>query len=243
MAKPGAWSSLVLKRVLKLPSRALSGASALLEGALVVADQPVRSRAKPLADAEQLEPGTAVVVVVGAVVVVADVVVVAEAGEMVGPGRRPQWRASPLSPCPVQHAKNASLCVYRSSFSFSVDIQFCYFIFSTACALPPMGGRLRQSAPVRSTNERGGLGRGGRAPVSGTARHRCRCRAPPRARRLWAPAQIPGGRTRDEEEDPSWAMGTLLPQALRISRHQGPEYRPQASISWPNTSGDFVVSR
>jgi len=69
----------MLKRVLKLPSRALSGASALLEGASVVADQPVRSRKKPLAEAEQFEPGTAVVVVVGAVVVVADVVVVAEA--------------------------------------------------------------------------------------------------------------------------------------------------------------------
>ena len=41
---PGAWSSLVLKRVLRLPSRALAGASAVLEGALVGADQPVRRK-------------------------------------------------------------------------------------------------------------------------------------------------------------------------------------------------------
>jgi hypothetical protein len=42
----------------------LAGASALLEGALVLATQPVRSRATPLRAAEQLDPGTAVVVVV-----------------------------------------------------------------------------------------------------------------------------------------------------------------------------------
>src|ERR1017187_7814833 len=90
MAKPEAWSSLVLKRVLKLPSRALAGASALLEGASVVADQPVRSRKVPLTGAEQFEPGTAVVVVVGAVVVV---VVAAEAGEMVR-ARKPPTMAS-----------------------------------------------------------------------------------------------------------------------------------------------------
>jgi hypothetical protein len=64
-AKPGVWSSLVLKRVLKLPSRALAGASAALEEASVLATQPVRLRAVPLAEAAQLEPGTAVVVVVG----------------------------------------------------------------------------------------------------------------------------------------------------------------------------------
>src|ERR1019366_499283 len=83
MAKPEAWSSLVLKRVLKLPSRALAGASALLEGASVVADQPVRSRKVPLTGAEQFEPGTAVVVVV----------VAAEAGEMLR-ARKPPTMAS-----------------------------------------------------------------------------------------------------------------------------------------------------
>jgi hypothetical protein len=36
----------------------------------VLATQPARSRAAPLTDAEQLEPGTLVVVVVGLVVVV-----------------------------------------------------------------------------------------------------------------------------------------------------------------------------
>src|SRR5271169_1870606 len=83
MAKPGAWSSLVLKRVLKLPSRALAG-GLVLEGASVLATQPVRARAVPLAAAAQLEPGTAVVVVVGSAVVVvaaaAVVVVAASAG-------------------------------------------------------------------------------------------------------------------------------------------------------------------
>jgi hypothetical protein len=75
-----------------LPSRALSGASALLEGASVVADQPVRSRKAPLTEAEQFEPGTVVVVVVvvGAVVVV---VVAAEAGEMLR-ARKPLTMAS-----------------------------------------------------------------------------------------------------------------------------------------------------
>jgi hypothetical protein len=65
---------------------------------LLLADQPVRSRAVPLIEAEQFEPGTAVVVVVGVVVlvvvvvdvVVVDVVVVAaEAGEMVGARKAP----------------------------------------------------------------------------------------------------------------------------------------------------------
>jgi hypothetical protein len=60
----------------------LAAASALVEGALVLAAQPVRSRAVPLVEAEQLEPGTVVVVVV--VDVVSVVVVVAEAGEMAG---------------------------------------------------------------------------------------------------------------------------------------------------------------
>jgi heme/copper-type cytochrome/quinol oxidase subunit 2 len=68
---------LVLKRVVNLPSRALAGALALLVGALVLATQPARSRALPLAGAVQLEPATAVVVVVvGVVVVVVGVVVV-----------------------------------------------------------------------------------------------------------------------------------------------------------------------
>ena len=42
----------------------------------MVADQPVRFRRVPLTGAEQFEPGTAVVVVVGAVVVVVGAVVV-----------------------------------------------------------------------------------------------------------------------------------------------------------------------
>jgi hypothetical protein len=85
----------------------LAGASALLEGAFVLAAQPVRSKAVPLTEAEQFEPGTlvvvvgtvvvvvvalvvvvvVVVVVVGTVVVVVGTVVVvpaAEAGELVG---------------------------------------------------------------------------------------------------------------------------------------------------------------
>ena len=55
----------------------------------MVADQPVRLRAVPLAAAAQFEPGTAVVVVVGGgavvvvVLVVAVVVVAARAGGMV----------------------------------------------------------------------------------------------------------------------------------------------------------------
>jgi hypothetical protein len=43
---------------------------------LVLATQPARPRAAPLTDAEQLEPGTLVVVVVGALVVVVGLVVV-----------------------------------------------------------------------------------------------------------------------------------------------------------------------
>jgi microcompartment protein CcmL/EutN len=90
--------------VLKLPSRALSGASALLEGASVVADQPVRSSKVPLTEAEQFEPGTAVVVVVGAVVVV---VVAAEAGEMLR-ARKPPTMAS-VATIAVPGAKCQSL--------------------------------------------------------------------------------------------------------------------------------------
>jgi hypothetical protein len=71
----------------------LSGASALLEAASVVADQPVRSRKVPLTEAEQFEPGTVVVVVVGAVVVVVVVVVAAEAGETLR-ARKPPTMAS-----------------------------------------------------------------------------------------------------------------------------------------------------
>ena len=98
-----------------MPSRARAGASAALEGALLLATQPVRSRTVPLAGAKQFEPATAaVVVVVGAVVVVVVVVVgavvtAADAGEMVGARKlammasvapkevmsaaRPPWRA------------------------------------------------------------------------------------------------------------------------------------------------------
>ena len=61
---------MVLKRVVSLPSSALAGASAGLEGALVLATQPVRAKTVPLTGAEQLEPGTLVVVVGGVVVVV-----------------------------------------------------------------------------------------------------------------------------------------------------------------------------
>jgi hypothetical protein len=70
----------------------LSGASALLEAASVVADQPVRSRKVPLTEAEQFEPGTVVVVVVVVVAVVV-VVVAAEAGETVR-ARKPPTMAS-----------------------------------------------------------------------------------------------------------------------------------------------------
>jgi hypothetical protein len=76
----------------------------------VVADQPVRSRAKPLVDAEQLEPGTAVVVVVGAVVVVADVVVVAaEAGEMVGARKAPIMASVATIAVPVAACQKCQL--------------------------------------------------------------------------------------------------------------------------------------
>jgi hypothetical protein len=74
--KPVACARLVLKRVVSLPSSALAGASAALEGALVLATQAVRAKAVPLTDAEQFEPGTLVVVVVGVVVVVVGFVVV-----------------------------------------------------------------------------------------------------------------------------------------------------------------------
>jgi hypothetical protein len=60
----------LLKRVVRSPWRAWAGASLLSVEALVLATQPARSRAAPLTDAEQLEPGTLVVVVVGLVVVV-----------------------------------------------------------------------------------------------------------------------------------------------------------------------------
>ncbi|MGO9525845.1 hypothetical protein, partial [Mycobacterium sp.] len=72
--RPGAWSLPLLKRVAKLPSRAWAGASALPEGVLLLATHPLRSRAVPLTDAEQLEPGTAVVVVVVGTVVLVVVV-------------------------------------------------------------------------------------------------------------------------------------------------------------------------
>jgi len=77
---------LVLKRVAKSPSNALAGAPALLDGALVLATQPVRSKAVPLTVAEQSEPGTAVVVVV-------EVVPAAAAGEIAG-ARKPATIAS-----------------------------------------------------------------------------------------------------------------------------------------------------
>jgi hypothetical protein len=64
----------VLKRVLKLPSRALAGRSAPLEGALVLATQPVRLRGAPLSVAVQLTAAN-VVLVVEVDVVVDDVVV------------------------------------------------------------------------------------------------------------------------------------------------------------------------
>ena len=62
----------------------------------MVADQPARSRAVPLTAAEQLEPGTAVVVVVADVVVVA-----AEAGEMLGARKAPTMAsvAAVAAPC------------------------------------------------------------------------------------------------------------------------------------------------
>ena len=51
--KLSVWSLLVLKRVRKLPSRALAGPSVLAEGALVLATQPVRAQAFPPDDALQ----------------------------------------------------------------------------------------------------------------------------------------------------------------------------------------------
>jgi hypothetical protein len=52
--KPGRWASSVLNRVEKLPSMAFAGASALLEGALVLAFHPVGSSTLPVGGAEQL---------------------------------------------------------------------------------------------------------------------------------------------------------------------------------------------
>jgi hypothetical protein len=65
---------------------------------LVLATQPVRSKAVPLTEAEQLEPGTVVVVVVDVAVVV--VVLAAETGEMVG-ARKPATMASAATIVPA----------------------------------------------------------------------------------------------------------------------------------------------
>ena len=73
--KPAAWASPVLKRVARTPSRALAGRSALPEGALVLATQPVRPRMVPRSAALQLTGGNVVLVVDDVVEVVEDVVV------------------------------------------------------------------------------------------------------------------------------------------------------------------------
>jgi hypothetical protein len=78
----------------------LAGASALLEGALVLATQPARPKAVPLGGAEQLDPGTVVVVVVDV-----DVTAAAEADGMAGARKQVMVAsdatiAAPLTTCP-----------------------------------------------------------------------------------------------------------------------------------------------
>jgi hypothetical protein len=76
--KPGAWFSSELKRVARLLSNALWGASALPEGAFELAVQPPCPSAVPPTEPAQFTPGIGgvVVVVVGRVVVVVGCVVV-----------------------------------------------------------------------------------------------------------------------------------------------------------------------
>ncbi len=71
-----------------------------------------------------------------------------------------------------------------------------------------------------------------------------RCRAPPPARRPWAPAQIHEGpykgRKRGTRRGPPMERSYLGRAANVASLGSG--YRPQARTSWPNTSGTFAVS-
>jgi hypothetical protein len=72
--KPAAWSSSELKRVVRLPSRALAGTSPPLASVLELATQFVRDRTlSPEVLAEQLAPLPVVVVVVVVVLVVVEV--------------------------------------------------------------------------------------------------------------------------------------------------------------------------
>jgi hypothetical protein len=119
---PEAWSSFVLNRLVQLPSRALAGASALLEGALVLATQPVRPTAVPVVGAEQLEPGTAVVVVVGAAVVVVlavVVVVAARAGEMLEVKKPPTMASVATIAVPGAACCQCRTCRLSVMFSFA----------------------------------------------------------------------------------------------------------------------------
>jgi hypothetical protein len=105
---------LVLKRVAKSPSNALAGASALLDGALVLATQPVRSKAVPLTVAEQAEPGTAVVVVV-------EVVLVAAAGEIAGARKLATIARVAIKPAAMAGQQRKPCCLGVISSPMSVS--------------------------------------------------------------------------------------------------------------------------
>src|SRR5487761_1534818 len=83
---PGACTASLLKRVAKLPSRTLAGASAVDCVVFEAAVHPARLSALPESVAEQLDPGTLVVLVGRLVTVVGTEVVLVWPGPGVPPG-------------------------------------------------------------------------------------------------------------------------------------------------------------